>query len=81
MILLQAYQFIDEHIVNITILERYKRKNDENDKEKHREYYKKNRDEIIKKTVERKRLYRANNRDEYNQKSREYRAKKKMGTK
>ena len=43
-----------------------------------REYYKKNRDEIIKKTVERKRLYRANNRDEYNQKSREYRAKKKM---
>lgn len=74
----QAYQFKDEHIVNINILNRYKRKNDEKDKEKHREYYKKKRDEIIKKTVERKRLYRANNRDEYNKKAREYRAKKKM---
>lgn len=74
----QAYQFIDEHIINITILERYKRKNDENDKERHKEYYKKNRDKIIKKSVERKRLYRANNRDEYNQKEREHRAKKKM---
>lgn len=73
----QAYKFNDEHIIDLNILERYKRKVSETDKEKRKEYYQKNKDKIIKKSVERKKLYLINHREEYNAKVRENRAKKK----
>lgn len=73
----QAYKFNDEHIIDLNILERYKRKVSETDKKKRKEYYQKNKDKIIKKSVERKKLYLINHREEYNAKVRENRAKKK----
>lgn len=73
----QAYKFNDEHIIVLNILERYKRKVSETDKEKRKEYYQKNKDKIIKKCVERKKLYLINHREKYNAKVRENRAKKK----
>lgn len=77
----QAYKFNDEHIIDLNILERYKRKVSETDKEKRKEYYQKNKDKIIKKSVERKKLYLINHREEYNAKVRENRKRKKKESK
>lgn len=77
----QAYKFNDEHIIDLNILERYKRKVSETDKEKCKEYYQKNKDKIIKKSVERKKLYLINHREEYNAKVRENRKRKKKESK
>lgn len=54
----QAYKYDDENIVNIKILQRYKRRYKNTNKEKNKEYYQNNKEKIIKRNVERKKIYR-----------------------